>query len=118
MKRKYSFKSYMNNELVSHIQNYGELTIKNKVVEINIDTYTFLIEKDKVIVTYIKPYENKFEFDRNRVTQTMYQTQFGEIAFEVYTKVLEFDGGILNLEYSLYQGEEKQADYRIILKTL
>ena len=48
----------------------------------------------------------------------MYQTQFGEIAFEVYTKVLEFDGGILNLEYSLYQGEEKQADYRIILKTL
>ena len=50
MKRKYSFKSYMNNELVSHIQDIGEINVKNKVIEINISTYCFNIEKDKVTV--------------------------------------------------------------------
>ena len=118
MKRKYSFKSYMNNELISHIQDYGTINVSNKVIEISISTYNFMIEKDRVTVTYLEPKENKFVFDKERATQTFYQTQYGEIAFEVHTSKLEFDGGMLHLEYSLYQGGEKQADYKIILKNL
>ena len=118
MKRKYSFKSFMNNELVSHIQDYGEINVVNKVIEIKISTYTFTIEKDVVIVNYSKPMNNTFVFDKSRATQTMYQTQYGEIAFEVYTSKILFDGSMLNIEYSLYQMGEKQADYKIILKSL
>ena len=118
MKRKYSFKSYMNNELVSHIQDYGEINVINKVIEINISTYCFIIEKDKVKVTYYEPYENKFVFDKNRATETFYNTQYGMIHFEVHTSSLKFDGGELEIKYSLYISDEKQADYKIILKTL
>lgn len=118
MKRKYSFKSYMNNELVSHIQDYGEINVINKIIEINISTYCFIIEKDKVTVTYYEPYENKFVFDKNRATETFYNTQYGMIHFEVYTSSLKFDGGELEIKYSLYISDEKQADYKIILKTL
>jgi uncharacterized beta-barrel protein YwiB (DUF1934 family) len=118
MKRKYSFKSYMNNELVSHIQDYGEINVINKVIEINISTYCFNIEKDKVTVTYHEPYENKFVFDKNRATETFYNTQYGMIHFEVHTSSLKFDGGVLEIKYSLYISAEKQADYKIILKSL
>ena len=118
MKRKYSFKSYMNNELVSHIQDIGEINVKNKVIEINISTYCFNIEKDKVTVTYFEPYENKFVFDKNRATETFYNTQYGVIHFEVHTSKLVYDGGVLEIMYSLYISDEKQADYKIILKSL
>lgn len=118
MKRKYSFKSYMNNELVTHIQDYGEINVVNKVIEIKLPAYNFFIEKDCVTVTYFEPMKNKFVFDKNRATETYYQTQYGEIYFEVHTSKMEFDGGVLHLEYSLYQGSEKQADYKIILKNL
>jgi hypothetical protein len=118
MKRKYSFKSYMNNDLVSHIKDYGEINVINKVIEINISTYCFNIEKDKVTVTYYEPYENKFVFDKNRATETFYNTQYGMIRFEVHTSSLKFDGGVLEIKYSLYISDEKQADYKIILKSL
>ena len=118
MKRKYSFKSYMNNELVSHIQDIGEINVKNKVIEINISTYCFNIEKDKVTVTYFEPYENKFVFDKNRATETFYNTQYGVIHFEVHTSKLVYDSGVLEIMYSLYISDEKQADYKIILKSL
>ena len=118
MKRKYSFKSYMNNELVSHIQDIGEINVKNKVIEINISTYCFSIEKDKVTVTYFEPYENKFVFDKNRATETFYNTQYGVIHFEVHTSKLVYDSGVLEIMYSLYISDEKQADYKIILKSL
>lgn len=118
MKRKYSFKSYMNNELVSHIQDIGEINVVNKVIEIKISTYCFNIEKDKVTVSYFEPYENKFVFDKNRATETFYNTQYGVIHFEVHTTLLSFDGGTLNVNYSLYISGEKQAEYKIILKSL
>jgi predicted aspartyl protease len=118
MKRKYSFKSFMNNELVSHIKDYGEINVQNKVIEINISTYTFVIDKDYVKVNYSKPMNNTFVFDKKRATQTMYQTQYGMISFEVHTSNIEFDGSELIIEYSLYQMGEKQADYKIILKSL
>ena len=118
MKRKYSFKSFMNNELVTHIQDYGELQLSNKVVEIKLSTYTFTIEKEKVEVFYLEPMKNKFVFDKSRATSIMYKTQYGEIPFEIHTSRLDFNGSSLELEYSLYQYGEKQADYKIILKNL
>jgi uncharacterized beta-barrel protein YwiB (DUF1934 family) len=108
----------MNNELVSHIQDYGEINVINKVIEINISTYCFIIEKDKVTVTYFEPYENKFVFDKNRATETFYNTQYGMIHFEVHTSKLVYDSGVLEIMYSLYISDEKQADYKIILKSL
>ena len=78
----------------------------------------FIIEKDKVTVTYYEPYENKFVFHKNRAIETFYNTQYGTIHFEVHTSSLKFDGGVLEIKYSLYISAEKQADYKIILKSL
>lgn len=108
----------MNNELVSRVCEYGEISVVNKVVEIKISSYTFYIQKDLVKVHYLKPLENEFVFDLNKHTETIYQTQYGSIHFEVSTSKIEYDGKCLDLHYSLYQAGEKQADYRIILKYL
>ena len=94
MKRKYSFKSYMNNELISHIQDYGTISVSNKVIEISISTYNFMIEKDRVTVTYLEPKENKFVFDKERTIDTF------EIKGQL-TKVYSTDKNVQNYVGSL-----------------
>ncbi len=118
MKRKFEFKSYMDNNLVTHIRNYGELNIVNKKVVIELDAYKFIIEKDKVIVTYLEPLKNEFIFDLNSIISINYHTLYGDILFDVKTSFMEFKNSNLLLEYSLSQNGEKQADYKIILNNI
>lgn len=115
MKRKIRFRSFMDGTLTTMIQEICDFEIKDKKICIKMKEYNFEIDTTSTKVNYLTPRPNSFEFDKKKVTKTIYHTEYGDIDFDVITKKHDLSNSHLVIEYELSQGGVVQAKYRILL---
>lgn len=116
MKRKIEFMSYLDNELIAHFRDYGDVEVKDFKIHIRIKDYEFIVSKNDAYVTYNTPLKNTFHFDASTNTICEYETPYGIIKFGVVTNKFKFENNLLEIEYNLVQGNENQGNYKILLQ--